>query len=182
MGSDADAIGDAHAESWLAAYGEIFEPEFLVAAAESRRTGWRNVLPHLLVPPNVLLVGELEGRVVAFGHAAPSEEPGTVEVCGFYAHPAAWGSGIATVLMTELLLDAGGSFDHAMLWTFRDAGRARRFYEKVGYTVTGRERAEELTNWSTGTSVTRPAVQYRANVTRLRSGSSSTQTPQVPQG
>jgi hypothetical protein len=84
--------------------------------------------------------------------------------------------------MTELLVDAGDSFDHAMLWTFRDAGRARRFYEKVGYTLTGRERAEELTNWSTGTTVARPAVQYRTDVTRLRSGSSSTRTPPVPQG
>src|SRR5262245_23293649 len=180
--SDADAIGDAHAEAWLAAYGAIFEPAFLVAAAESRRTGWRNVIPHLLVPPNVFLVGGLDGRVVAFGHAAPSDEPGTVEVCGFYAHPSAWGTGVATALMAQLLASARPAFDHAMLWTFRDAGRARRFYEKVGYTVTGDERAEELTDWSTGSTVTRPAVQYRVAVTRPRSGSSSMQTPQAPPG
>src|SRR5215475_1516581 len=151
VASDADAIGDAHAESWLAAYTEIVEPGFLVAAAESRRTGWRNMIGHLLVPPNTLLVGELEGRVVAFGHAAPSDEPGTLEVCGFYAHPALWGSGVATLLMGRLLLVAGSTFDRAMLWTFRDAARARRFYEKVGYAVTGRQRSNELTDWSTGT-------------------------------
>ena len=160
VASDADAIGGAHAESWLAAYGDIFDAAFLVAAAESRRTGWRNVIPHLLVPPNVLLVGEHEGRVVAFGHAAPSDESGTVEVCGFYAHPNAWGSGVATALMTELLVDASESFERAMLWTFRDAGRARRFYEKVGYRNTGRERAEEIIDWSSTISAARPAVQY----------------------
>ena len=117
--SDADAIGDAHAESWLAAYAGIFDREFLVAAAESRRTGWRNLIDHLLAPPNVLRVGELEGHVVAFGHAAPSDEPSTVEVCGFYAHPAAWGSGVATALMQELLVVAGTGFDTSVLWTFR---------------------------------------------------------------
>jgi GNAT superfamily N-acetyltransferase len=158
--SDADAIGDAHAESWLAAYAEIFDREFLVAAAESRRIGWRNVISRMLARPSILLVGELEARVVAFGHAAPTDEPGTVEVHGFYVHPTAWGSGVATALMAELLVDAGPAFDRAMLWTFRDAPRARRFYERVGYTLTGRERSEQLTDWSTGTAVARPAVQY----------------------
>jgi GNAT superfamily N-acetyltransferase len=160
VASDADAIGDAHAESWLAAYAGIFDREFLVGAAESRRTGWRNLIDHLLAPPNVLLVGELEEHVVAFGHAAPSGEPRTVEVCGFYAHPAAWGSGVATALMQELLVVAGTGFDTSMLWTFRQAARARRFYEKVGYTLTGRERAEDLMDWSTGATVARPAVQF----------------------
>jgi GNAT superfamily N-acetyltransferase len=168
VASDADAIGDAHAESWLAAYAGIFDREFLVAAAESRRTGWRNSIDHLLAPPNVLLVGELEGRVVAFGHAAPSGEPSTVEVCGLYAHPAAWGSGVANALMQELLVVAGAGFDTSMLWTFRQAARARRFYEKVGYNLTGRERAEDLTDWSTGATVPRPAVQYDRSLDRAR--------------
>jgi GNAT superfamily N-acetyltransferase len=160
VASDADAIGDAHAEAWLAAYREIFDREFLVAAAEGRRSGWRNMIGGLLARPNVLLVGELEGHVVAFGHAAPSDEPGTVEVTGFYAHPDAWGTGVAAALMAQLLVDVGPGFDRAMLWTFRDATRARRFYERFGYTRTGRERSEQLTDWSTGTTAARPAVQY----------------------
>ena len=160
VASDGPAIGDVHAESWLAAYTEIFDHEFLVAAAESRRTGWPNLVELLLVSPNVLLVGELEGTVAAFGHAAPSDEPGTIEVCGFYAHPAAWGSGLATVLMTRLLAKVVSEFDSVTLWTFRDAAQAHRFYRKAGYTLTGRERSEELTDWSTGKAATRSAVQF----------------------
>jgi len=160
VASDAGAIGDVHAESWLAAYAEIFDPEFLIAAAQSRRNGWRDLLETLLFPPNVVMVGQLDGTVAAFGHAAPSDEPGTLEVCGFYAHPAAWGTGIATVLMTDLFQRAPAEFDSAMLWTLRDAARARRFYEKVGYTLTGGERSEELTDWSTGTTAPRAAVQF----------------------
>ena len=74
VGADGDAIGEAHAASWLAAYRDIFDPEFLISAARSRRTGWPGLL-RLLVLPNIVLVGELEGRVVAFAHAAPSSEP-----------------------------------------------------------------------------------------------------------
>jgi GNAT superfamily N-acetyltransferase len=160
VAADAAAIGDTHAESWLAAYTEIFDREFLIGAAESRRSGWPNVIEHLLIPPNALFVGALEGQVIAFGHAAPSDEPATLEVCGFYVHPTAWGSGIATALMARLLADAASVFERAMLWTLRDAARARRFYEKFGYGVTGRERLEELTDWSTGAQASGPAVQY----------------------
>lgn len=160
VASDGPAIGDVHAESWLAAYTQIFDDEFLVGAAESRRVGWPTLIEHLLVPPNVLLVGELDGTVAAFGHAAPSDEPGTIEVCGFYAHPAAWSSGIATVLMTELLANVVSEFDRAMLWTFRDAAQAHRFYGKTGYTLTGRARSEELTDWSNRRTAARPAVQF----------------------
>jgi GNAT superfamily N-acetyltransferase len=158
--SDAEAIGEAHAESWLAAYVELFDHEFLVAAAESRRTGWRDLIGRLLMPPHRLLVGELDGRVVAVAHSVPSDNPAAVEVCGFYAHPAAWGSGIAPALMRKSISDAGTAFDEAILWTFRDASRARHFYEKVGYVATGRERSEEVTDWSSGVSACRPAVQY----------------------
>ena len=158
--SDGHAIGEVHAESWLAAYAEIFDQRFLEAAAESRRNGWPTLIERLVVSPNVLLVGELDGDLAAFGHAAPADEPGMIEVCGFYAHPDAWGSGIASLLMTRLLATSAPEFNGAMLWTFRDAVQAQRFYTKAGYLPTGRERSEELTIWSTGQTAARPAVQF----------------------
>lgn len=166
--ADVDAIGEAHAEAWRVGYVEIFDPAFLSAAVEGRRTGWNELLPTLLIEPNVLLVGELEGRAVAFGHAAPQDEPRTAEVCGFYCHPDAWGSGVAAALMAEILVVLTPDFDRVVLWTFRDAGRARRFYEKVGFAETGGERPETLTDWSRGASASRPAVEY--SMSPLRPG------------
>ena len=159
--ADGMAIGEAHAAAWLAAYDHIFAPEFLVAAATSRRIGWPLAMSHQLAPPNVLLVGELDGRVVAFAHAAQlADRERVAEICGFYCHPEAWGSGIATSLMAQTRAALVPDFDRVILWTARDAHRARHFYEKVGFRVTGRERQEVLTDWSTGAAAEAPAVEY----------------------
>ncbi len=164
--SDGAAIGEAHAEAWLAGYGHIFESEFLIAAAESRRVEWPNVVRMLLEPPNLVMVGELDARVVAFAYAHPAKPPGVAEIAGFYCHPDAWGSGIAAELMTRTRSELAQSFGAVFLWTLRDTARSRRFYEKAGFRATGNERNETLTNWTTGAAVECPAVEYAAPLPR----------------
>ena len=161
---DADAIGQAHATAWIAAYDQIFEWDFLLAGASSRRVGWSSTINHLLIAPNVLLVGEVDDQVVAFADARPAEYR-LAEIRGFYCHPCAWGSGIAALLMAKTKAAVAGDFDEVFLWTLRDATRARRFYEKVGYRPTGKKRAEALTDWSTGLAVERSAVEYASRLT-----------------
>jgi N-acetylglutamate synthase-like GNAT family acetyltransferase len=158
--ADGEDIGEAHAEAWIAAYDHIFDPEFLRTAAEGRRTGWPRSMHRLLAAPNILLVGEVDGRVMGFAHAAPSPEARRAEVRGFYCHPDAWGTGVATQLMTQCLVALGGHAGEVFLWTPRDAHRARHFYEKVGFRATGQARAERLTDWVTSGVVECPAVEY----------------------
>src|SRR4051794_23289264 len=81
---DGPAIGEAHAAAWLAAYGGIFEASFLQGAAESRRVGWPHAVRALVAAPNLLLVGTLEKRVVAFAHAVPTAAPDSAEILAFY--------------------------------------------------------------------------------------------------
>jgi GNAT superfamily N-acetyltransferase len=158
---DGDAIGAAHAAAWLAAYGHIFDATFLAAAADSRRAGWPRALEQLLGPPNLLLVGELDHRVVAYAHAAPSlDTRKTAEIHGFYSHPDVWGTGIAPMLMTKMCAALAGEFEDVILWTLREAHRARRFYEKAGFCATGSTRSESLSDWITGMVQEAPAVEY----------------------
>jgi RimJ/RimL family protein N-acetyltransferase len=158
--SDGAAIGEAHAASWLAAYGHILPADFLPSAAESRRTGWPGMIRNVLEPPNVLFVGERRGRVVAFAHAEPVPGADTAEITGFYSHPDAWGSGLADALMTRTERTLARDFHHVRLWTFRDSARARRFYEKIGFRLTGNARDETISNWASGATVDCPAVEY----------------------
>jgi N-acetylglutamate synthase-like GNAT family acetyltransferase len=157
---DGDAIGEAHAAAWLAAYTQIFESDSLDAAAESRRSEWPSAIRDLLAPPNILLVGAVNGRVVAFAHAAPVTAPDTAEITGFYCHPDAWGTGISAALMTQTKVALADCVRGVFLWTLRDAARARRFYAKVGFRLIGSTRAETLTNWTTGAAAARPAVEF----------------------
>jgi N-acetylglutamate synthase-like GNAT family acetyltransferase len=160
VAADGVEIGEAHAAAWIAAYDHIFDPDFLRMAAEGRRAGWPHSIHRLLVAPNILLVGEIDGRVMGFAHAAPLPETRGAEVRGFYCHPDAWGTGVATKLMTRCLLAVRDDAEEVFLWTLRDAQRARHFYEKVGFCATGQTRAESLTDWTNGVAVERPAVEY----------------------
>jgi GNAT superfamily N-acetyltransferase len=158
---DGVAIGVSHAAAWEQAYGHIFDAGFLRRAAEGRRIGWPHTIERLLRDDNVLLVGELEGRVVAFGHAGPApDQPRVAEIYGFYSHPVAWGSGLASELLGETCSTLAIRWDRVVLWMLREATRARRFYEKSGFEVTGGQRVETLTEWTTDTSAQAPAVEY----------------------
>jgi predicted GNAT family acetyltransferase len=117
-------------------------------------------------------IGEVlaaSGRIVAFAHAGlESQDPLRAEIHGFYGHPHAWGTGTATALMTETCSALAADFADVVLWTLREAARARRFYEKAGFTASGQERAEPLSDWTTGATVERIVVEYRKTLTRSR--------------
>jgi GNAT superfamily N-acetyltransferase len=166
VAGDADAICDAHVAAWRVAYREAFPPSYLGSAAfdARRREIWRRLTAAEPIGGSggALFVPVLDGRVVGFGHAGPERIAAAVsgaavstvevstaaagsgapmgEVYGFYLHPDAWGSGVASLLMDACTdhLGAGG-FTDACLWVLRDNGRARAFYEKAGWTATDEE-------------------------------------------
>jgi GNAT superfamily N-acetyltransferase len=164
--ADGAAMGVAHAAAWTEAYAVLFDPEFLSRAVAGRRAGWPHAVGRLLEEGGVLLVGTLGGDVVAFAHAgAASGEPAVAEIYGFYSHPVAWGTGLASLLMAETCGRLRPRWDRAVLWTHRDAGRARRFYEKAGFATTGRERVQTFSDWIGGLTADAPTVEYATRLT-----------------
>ncbi len=152
--ADAAAIAAAHIEGWRVGYrgvvpdGYLDAPEF----AAERRERWQAWTWNAL-GGSACFVGELHGRVVGFGLCGPERaEPtcdqgegapastGRGEVFAFYLHPAAWGSGVAAALITACTAWlATEGFGEAVLWVLRDNPRGRGFYEKAGWSATGRE-------------------------------------------
>jgi len=47
-----------------------------------------------------------------------------------------------------------------VLWTHRDACRARRFYEKSGFEPTGRQRVELFSDWVGEATAQVPVIEY----------------------
>ncbi len=163
--TDGPALGAAHAEAWKAAYADLFDPRFLEEAAESRRAAWPAAITDLLVPPSFMFVAVIDGRVLAYAHAKPSEEGQDIgELRGFFAHPDAWGSGSATLLMDAACARLAMNHDEVVLWTFAGAARARAFYEKVGFHPTGRENLQGPSNWLTGETAEQHSVEYRMSL------------------
>ena len=86
--------------------------------------------------------GEPAGHVSllpAAEHARwPSSEPGLVQLWHLFVLAQWWGSGLATELHAEVLREAARRGWRAMrLFTPVDQVRARRFYEREGWTLAG---------------------------------------------
>ncbi len=143
--SDADAIAAAHIASWRAAYTHIFpasifdSPDF----DRSRVELWRR-WSHSPTADRRLVVATVDHRVVGFAHTGCRDESDETdrtrcgELLGFYAHPDVWGTDVAPLMM-ESAISSLRDLDvcRAVVWTLADADRARRFYEKSGWSPTG---------------------------------------------
>jgi RimJ/RimL family protein N-acetyltransferase len=82
--------------------------------------------------PGTVLVAERDGSVVA---VAGIEDDW---LAGFYVVPAYWGSGVADELHAAAVLRGA-----RRLWCLEGNQRARRFYEKHGWTLNGETRVVE---------------------------------------
>jgi len=181
---DADAIADAHVEAWREAYRHAVPAALLddPAFRTSRFEGWRRRLVDELRPDgwdldDTIFAALLDGRVVGFGHVGRSRgdrigQPDG-ELYGFYVHPDAWGSGVADALIDRCHRALAVRFDDALLWVLTDNPRARRFYERNGWSCGSGDDLVEDT-WCgpslPGMSLIRlelPETQYRRGLHRV---------------
>ena len=142
---DVDEIAAAHIASWRAAYTHIFpssifdSPDF----DRSRIEMWQR-WTHSPTSDRRLIVAVADDRVVGFAHTGLRDQPGhnldrgCGELFGFYAHPDVWGTDVAKLMMNSALSSLRYlGVDRAVVWTLADARRARAFYEKSGWSLTG---------------------------------------------
>ena len=141
--SHGDIVGEIHAESWKAAYADLFPPEFFAEAVRLRRDRWHGVLAE---GRQTVMLAALHGRPLAFSCFGSSpERPQSAEIFGFYGHPDGWGSGVAGALMTASLLKLReDGFRGVHLWTLRDTNQSRRFYAKSGFAESGAVRGRDF--------------------------------------
>lgn len=141
---DAEAIASVHVTAWKVAYEGIIPQAFLDALDITERAGhWRSILTGEITAPNVPrptdFVVEDSSGLVGFANVGrfrgrPDDlEAG--ELWAMYVHPDAWGTGAGDALMDETideLIRMGVTT--AYLWVLEGNGRARRFYERHGWT------------------------------------------------
>jgi ribosomal protein S18 acetylase RimI-like enzyme len=146
---DAPAVGRLHVRAWQAAYRGIMPDDFLDGLrADDREAMWRRIASE---PParSFLFVVERDAEVVGFASVGPANPPtdgdGIGELYAINVDPDAWGSGAGAALLVEAtdgLRRLG--FEAAVLWVLPANQRARRFYERNGWSATGEEKIETL--------------------------------------
>ncbi len=161
LSEDAERLGSIHVRAWQTAYRGIMLDGFLDGLdAASRSDYWRASLSGRSSDGQVdaewptgllaVLVALLDGDVVAMasvgGNRSPDEESSpSGELWMLNADPAVWGSGVAAVLLAEALaVLAQEGHSGAVLWVVEQNHRARRFYEREGWTADGGSKSEEI--------------------------------------
>ena len=123
--------------------------------------GWQRLLTEDR-PRSATLVAVVADEVVGFVDVVPARDdatPDTGEVTSIYVLPSAWVTGAGRGLMAAAVdrMRSDG-FRAATLWVLRDNERARRFYERAGWSVDGTEKDDV----AAGRTVTE--VRYRRSL------------------
>ena len=160
--ADAAAIATVRADSWRAAYEGL-----IPAAALAEATGPASVRAYteslitrscagILVaepPTQPGPAGPQECQVIGFASFGPERDAAgqlgpppeaspsgsaAGELYAIYVHPAYWGGQAGWQLLTELVSRATAQrYASLSVWVLEDNHRARRFYERGGFAVTG---------------------------------------------
>ena len=151
---DSRAIERARVHAWRAAYRHVFPPADLDAMPIDGDR-WRSRL-HVPPPGWTTLVVEDGGRVIGFVSVGPSrDEDGIGELYAIYVEPDAWSTGAGRALIEAAEERLAAEYTTAFLWVLEENPRARHFYERAGWALDGKRKAEERFG------VRAPEVRYR---------------------
>lgn len=144
--ADVPALARVHVRGWEIAYSHLLQGEqwFGQAAIDRRIAHWTSWLTPgtSAADEGRYRVGrDGEGAVIGLSASWPPREAQPArphELSLLYIDEAWFGTGLARAL-TEAILEGGP----ASVWVTEDNPRARRFYEKAGFTPDGATRVEE---------------------------------------
>ncbi|MGI5894582.1 MAG: GNAT family N-acetyltransferase [Candidatus Merdivicinus sp.] len=133
---DAAAIGKIYCESWKTAYRGIVPQDYLDSLTPDDRK---------INPANYLVLESEDGTVFGLANIGASrdkERPDLGELRAIYLLPEFWRKGAGTALFqaAETKLRQMG-FSRYFLWVLTENTRARRFYEKMGMHLSGKEQS-----------------------------------------
>ena len=133
---DADAIARVHTATWRSGYRHVFGDERL-KRFESDPDRWRtNLSPG---SGRTTFVAVRDEELIGFSTVGPARDSGPDgELYALYVDPDSWGTGTGRALMerAEQQLREEG-FSEPTLWVLEDNPRARRFYERAGWSADG---------------------------------------------
>jgi ribosomal protein S18 acetylase RimI-like enzyme len=149
--ADTGAIGRVHVRAWQAAYRGVMSDAYLDSLrTEDREAMWHELLERRIPGVSVLVV-ENEGRaVVGFASLGPANdadrrEAGYGELYSINLDPDVWGQGFGRSLLDEVSARLGrAGHPAAVLWVERENVRARRFYERAGWSPDGATKRAEV--------------------------------------
>lgn len=146
---DADSIGRIHVEAWRVAYADALPEAFLQwLSIPDRQRVWRQRLtaPDRKVSVLVVVDGEAVAGFACVGASRDEDVPtGIGELLSIYLDPENWGRGLGRRLHDDAVATLRrAGYARATLWVLDANVRARRFYERAGWTLDGATKVESV--------------------------------------
>lgn len=137
--SEARALTSVHRVAAHTGFAHIFPPEAPVPAFEDDLARWECWLGPDAAKGRRCYVAEVREDIVGVVLAGPDPEASTTgHLSRLYVHPDHWGTGIGAHLYASAKADLRARFDEATLWVLEGNGRARSWYERLGWRLTER--------------------------------------------
>lgn len=147
---DAPEVASIHARSRQAAYEGLLPHEFLENLALHHSTErWERSLRSSNWPKAGVMVAVPGPEMVGFTRFGPTRDENedatlVAEIRQIYIAPEVWGRGLGKRLMsTTLARLATAGYAQATLWVLDTNARARRFYERCGWSPDGAARSTD---------------------------------------
>ena len=154
---DKKTLAYIQTESWKYAFADIISADDLkkytdIAKAESM---YEKVLESRYAEISVLEIDEKPHCIAAWSKARNPEFSDSAELICIHSLCDNWGKGYGTMMMNHILDEIKNSeYNSVVLWVFEKNTRARCFYEKHGFILTG----------NTQTAYGAVEVMYRKNL------------------
>jgi GNAT superfamily N-acetyltransferase len=145
--ADIDSVGDVHHRARVDAYRPFLPDDAFAGVDGTALAAWWRERWTYERETNRLTVAVRDGQVVGFTYVGPDED-GQARLGMLYAihvDPDHQGGGVGRALMSDAqeAIRAAG-YPRAALWVLERNERARRFYERGGWSADGQEREDSM--------------------------------------
>ena len=140
--ADAPALAELGRDSFVAAFGHLYQPDDLAQFLAEYRTP-EKYLDHLADPPTLVQLAEVDGRLAAYcmivrgQHFDEQDEPRPerpVFLSQLYCAPGMSGHGLGAALIEWAIeVSRGWGADAVQLSVFSENYGAQRFYQRYGF-------------------------------------------------
>jgi predicted acetyltransferase len=138
---DAATVATVLCESWKLAYKDIITPEEMArnTDVDNRTKRFHSIIESGGMGP--IFIASYRGRpcgIVSFGKSRDADLPNAAEVISIYTLDTVWSKGVGHAMMEFTLAELRRQGYHeVLLWVFEANDRARKFYERHGFSADG---------------------------------------------
>jgi len=166
--ADAEAIAALHVRSWQYAYRGQLPDSFLDHLSnevDTRIDFWRTHIATSYSGRHEIWAIDVDAQLNGFAALGPARDDkmdSASELYAIYVDPDRWRRGLGSELLAHAARRfIGLGYSAAILWVLESNLRARRFYERAGWTLDGGTKTENLPD---GTEL--HEVRYRTSFDR----------------